>query len=54
MNSQKIKTMDCYGSELKKYPHPRSLQAIKIIAQRWGTVVSKDYVEAFELLKEIK
>ncbi|MBU2540197.1 PIG-L family deacetylase [Patescibacteria group bacterium] len=52
--SQKIKALDCYKSELKKYPHPRSLKAIKIIAQRWGTVVGKNFVEAFELIRCIK
>lgn len=51
---QKIKAMNYYKSELKKYPHPRSLEAIKIIAQRWGTVVGKDYAEAFELIKQIE
>lgn len=51
---QKIKAMSFYKSELKKYPHPRSLKAIKIIAQRWGTVVGKNFVEAFELIRHLK
>jgi N-acetylglucosamine malate deacetylase 1 len=52
--SQKIKAMACYKSELKNYPHPRSLKAVKIIAQRWGTVVSRNFVEAFELIRQVK
>ena len=52
--SRKIDAMACYESELKKYPHPRSLRAIKIIAQRWGTVVNKNFIEAFELIRCIK
>lgn len=51
---QKIKAMSCYRSELKKYPHPRSPKAIKIIAQRWGTVVGKNFIEAFETIRCIK
>lgn len=51
---KKIKAMGCYKSERKEYPHPRSLKAIKIIAQRWGTVVSKNFVEAFETIRCIK
>jgi LmbE family N-acetylglucosaminyl deacetylase len=52
--SQKIKAMSFYRSELKKYPHPRSLKAMKITAQRWGIVVGKDFVEAFELIRYLK
>lgn len=50
----KLKAMSCYISELKEYPHPRSLKALEIIAQRWGTVVGKEYVEAFELIRSVR
>jgi LmbE family N-acetylglucosaminyl deacetylase len=49
----KLDAMACYETELKKYPHPRSLEALKITAQKWGLVVGKEYVEAFELIRKV-
>lgn len=50
----KLKAMQCYESELKKYPHPRSLEGLKILAQKRGMEVGKNCVEAFMLIREIK
>lgn len=50
----KLDAMSCYKSELREYPHPRSLKALEIIAARWGTVVGKKYVEAFELIRKVE
>lgn len=50
----KLKAMQCYKSELKEYPHPRSLEGIKILAQKRGMEVGKKYAEAFMLIREIK
>lgn len=50
----KIKAMDCYKTELRAFPHPRSLEALRIIAGKWGTVVGKRYVEAFELVRKVE
>lgn len=50
----KLEAMACYKTELGVYPHPRSLEALKIIASRWGTVVGKEYVEAFELIRKVE
>jgi LmbE family N-acetylglucosaminyl deacetylase len=49
----KLNAMKCYKTELRDYPHPRSLRALEIIAQRWGTVVGRKYVEAFELIRKV-
>ena len=49
----KIKAMECYKSELKEYPHPRSLKGIKILAQKRGTECGVKAAEAFMLLREI-
>lgn len=51
---KKIEAMGCYRSELRDYPHPRSLKALEIISAKWGTVVGKKYVEAFELIRSIR
>lgn len=50
----KLDAMCCYKTELREYPHPRSLKSLEIVAQRWGTVVGKKYVEAFELIRRVE
>ncbi|MDA9602483.1 PIG-L family deacetylase [Flavobacteriaceae bacterium] len=50
----KIKAMESYIYEKRKYPHPRSPEALKILAQRNGLIVGVDYAEAFEILRLIK
>ena len=42
-----------YDSEVCDYPHPRSLEMIKILAQMRGSAVGLDYAEAFRLVREI-
>jgi LmbE family N-acetylglucosaminyl deacetylase len=49
----KIKGMGCYEFEKRDYPHPRSPQAMKIAAQRWGIAVGKKFAEAFCLIRNI-
>lgn len=49
----KLEALKIYQSEIRKYPHPRSLEALTIIAQRWGIVVGKEYVESFELIRKV-
>lgn len=51
---QKIKALMFYELENRLYPHPRSPQAIKIIAQRWGTQIGVDSAEAFEIIRETR
>ena len=50
----KIKAMDCYKSELRKYPHPRSLEGIELNAKYWGMRVGKKAVEVFKAVRIIK
>lgn len=49
----KIKGMESYEFERRKYPHPRSPEALKIQAQRWGIVVGTNFAEAFCLVRSI-
>ncbi|WP_427338095.1 PIG-L deacetylase family protein [Caloranaerobacter sp. DY30410] len=49
----KLDAIACYKTEIRDYPHPRSLKALKIIAQRWGIIVGKKYVEVFELIRKV-
>ncbi|AJC91327.1 PIG-L deacetylase family protein [Campylobacter subantarcticus] len=50
----KLQAMSFYQSELKQYPHPRSLEGIKINAQYQGMRVGLQYAEAFKSIKVIK
>lgn len=45
--------MKYYTTELCEYPHPRSLKAMELQAQKWGSVVGKNYIEAFELVRKV-
>ena len=49
----KIKGMESYEFEKRAYPHPRSPEALRIQAQRWGVAVGKDFAEAFMLIRSI-
>lgn len=49
----KIEAMRMYESEARLFPHPRSAQALKAIAERWGSVVGLKAAEAFEVVRSI-
>jgi LmbE family N-acetylglucosaminyl deacetylase len=50
----KIKAMNCYKSELRDFPHPRSLKGIELNAHYWGMRVGKKAIEAFKVVRIIK
>lgn len=50
----KLKAMEKYISELCKYPHPRSLEGIKLNAKYRGMRVGKIAVEAFKSVRILK
>jgi len=49
----KLEAMAGYHSEIQPFPHPRSPQALRAIAQRWGSVVGCEAAESFELMRAI-
>lgn len=49
----KIKGMESYEFEKRAYPHPRSPEALKILAQRHGISVGTHYAEAFMIIRNI-
>ena len=51
---EKKQAMAFYKSELKEYPHPRSLEGIEILAKKRGMEAGLKYAEAFMLLRQIK
>ena len=50
---RKIAAMTCYEEEGRSYPHPRSLEGIRIHAQNRGMEVGLDVAEAFVLLRNV-
>jgi LmbE family N-acetylglucosaminyl deacetylase len=50
----KVAAMEMYSGEARPFPHPRSAQALRAIAQRWGSVAGVGYAEAFELVRSIR
>jgi len=50
----KQKAMNEYKSELREYPHPRSLEGIKLNADYWGMIVGVKFVEVFKSIRVIK
>ncbi len=50
----KIQAMQIYESEIRHFPHPRSSQVLRAIAERWGSGVGLLAVEAFQLARSIK
>ncbi len=50
----KIAAMECYESEARNFPHPRSPEGLRAIAMRWGSVAGCRAAEAFELVRSIR
>jgi LmbE family N-acetylglucosaminyl deacetylase len=50
---KKIIGMESYEFEKRPFPHPRSPEALKIQAQRWGVAVGCDFAEAFCIIRLI-
>ncbi len=49
----KIAGMEAYEFERRTYPHPRSPEALRLLAQRWGVVTGHTFAEAFMLVRHI-
>jgi len=50
----KIKAMRKYTSELKSFPHPRSLKSIKLNSSYWGMRVGLLSAEVFKTIRNVK
>lgn len=51
--NQKTLGMECYKFEKRAYPHPRSPEALKIQAQRWGVAIGSELAEAFCIIRQV-
>jgi LmbE family N-acetylglucosaminyl deacetylase len=50
----KLAALEQYRTELRDYPHPRSLQGVRTNAAHWGMKTGLQYAEAFKLIRIIK
>jgi LmbE family N-acetylglucosaminyl deacetylase len=50
----KIAAIGCYESERREFPHPRSPEALRATAMRWGSVCGCGAAEAFELVRAVR
>jgi LmbE family N-acetylglucosaminyl deacetylase len=50
----KVAALACYDTETRKFPHPRSPEAVRAIAMRWGSVAGFPAAEAFELIRLLR
>ena len=51
---RKVAAMECYKSELRDYPHPRSARALRERAAYWGGMSGVRAAEAFMLLRSLE
>ncbi len=47
----KISGMEFYEFEKRAYPHPRSPEALNVLAKRWGISIGCDFAEAFNIVR---
>lgn len=50
---KKLKALKAYRSELREFPHPRSLKSVENLAKIRGAEAGIELAEAFELIREI-
>jgi LmbE family N-acetylglucosaminyl deacetylase len=51
---QKKLALTYYESELRPYPHPRSIEALEYLARRRGNEVGLTYAEAFHVVRRVE
>lgn len=49
----KIDALRCYSSEIRHYPHPRSVEGVEYLARFRGLQVGCCYAEGFQLVRRI-
>lgn len=50
---RKLQAMACYKSELREYPHPRSLESLRHRAAYWGNQVCVPAAEVFATVRRV-
>ena len=50
----KVKALEAYMEEMREYPHSRSIQGIKNLANLRGNQVGYEFAEAFEVIRKLE
>lgn len=50
---QKVSAMNAYRSQIKEYPHPRSIKAMCALAEYRGSMIGVPMAEAFMCVREV-
>lgn len=50
---QKLRALDCYDSELRPFPHPRSVETVTALARYRGACAGVAAAEGFQVVREI-
>lgn len=50
----KVEALLEYEGEARPFPHPRSAEALRAIARRWGSVAGCQAAEAFQLIRAVR
>ena len=50
----KLKALECYQSEMREWPHPRSNENVRNLAKYRGSSVGYRFAEAFILLRKVQ
>jgi LmbE family N-acetylglucosaminyl deacetylase len=50
----KVQAMALYESETRPFPHPRSPEALRALARRWGSAAGLEAAEAFQLVRGMR
>ena len=50
----KMQAMALYEGEVRPFPHPRSPEALRAAARRWGSVAGLRAAEAFAIVREVR
>lgn len=51
---KKLESIKFYEGEMREFPHPRSIKNLISTAEKWGSVISVNYAEAFEVVRIIR
>ncbi len=51
---KKIEVLKIYQDELREYPHPRSIEGVRVLAKYRGIESGYRFAEAFQLIRELK
>lgn len=51
---RKIKAAKCYPTEIREFPHSRSVESLEARARYWGTWCGLRYAEPFKLIRSIR